>query len=1005
MKKTKRIGIIAISTLLAFTLCSCDMLDGLFNTSSSDANSSESSQKSTDTSSKDNSQGGNSQGQGSGSNDTRVPEITFNDGNLTVDAQGNYCLTRTGGQSYTFRCGYNNAPTGFYITYSLSNQSDSAYCSITADGVLTTKDDFYGTKVVTIKVQMFNASGSVIASETILVTIVNPDAPPALSEFKVVNTKDGSQVSENSAIPLYVGDSLTFKIALDNVDVNGNIAVDSQYATVNGKAITAVKAGNPNITFSAKDSLNRDYSLTAKLSISNNSLVEIYSPNRGDDFFILNSELFFNNKLKAKFANGTEAAIEQNDTNLSYQIGEVVNDVYKNVTFSYAADGVTKTVTYPVLFSNPTALTKKELGFNYKEYGLNMSGIGSGKNFVNSTGNINALVMPVWFSNSSQFFTDAQKEQLIEDVNTVTFSENNDTVYCSLKEYYAQASHGEVNINGFVTDFYESSRATTAFSDQSTNTTYNFATEAIDWYIQNYQDRPIANYDADGNDKIDVAIFLFAGNYYGSVGSNDSYAFNIVFNKIDSGVGAHKYLDSCIFMPIGAFYGYQQKDASRTGQKSVDDLSVRNADKFLYASEVLAHEMGHSFGCVDLYTHDGHSGTSPEGGYEPTGSTTIMNSAFEGMDPFESNVLEWTKPYVLKADDYEVGQSFDIQLDDFQTSGDNLILSPSWNAKDSPFDEYMQLELYSPNGLNAHSHNQVDEVGVRLWHINAALEQHNNGKTGYFPDDGGTTMIASNHYETEEDYDIVHLIRNNKQEEYKSSKLFSKEDLFKSGDSFILEDYQTQFKKGPMFDNRNRLGWSFSVKSIFQKLDGSYSCVITMTRVDKTIINFIAESNFEQTFAQPEGNGIDYASDVFGSGDDLTLIYNFNDATAPSYYEQSKPISYKGLCLFAAASGNGGSLVISIKDKAGKQVLIKKVTVAFNILTNAVSDFKGFVNGEEVTPTKFTGPENPYSGYNDYGRVFEVNAQSITLQNKYTGTLDHKSLIDITSIVVDYSII
>ena len=121
MKKTKRIGIIAISTLLAFTLCSCDMLDGLFNTSSSDANSSESSQKSTDTSSKDNSQGGNSQGQGSGSNDTRVPEITFNDGNLTVDAQGNYCLTRTGGQSYTFRCGYNNAPTGFYITYSLSN--------------------------------------------------------------------------------------------------------------------------------------------------------------------------------------------------------------------------------------------------------------------------------------------------------------------------------------------------------------------------------------------------------------------------------------------------------------------------------------------------------------------------------------------------------------------------------------------------------------------------------------------------------------------------------------------------------------------------------------------------------------------------------------------------------------------------------------------------------------------------------------------------------------------
>ena len=1003
MKKTKRIGIIAISTLLAFTLCSCDMLDGLFNTSSSDANSTESSQKSTDTSSKDNSQGGNSQGQGSGSNDTRVPEITFNDGNLTVDAQGNYCLTRTGGQSYTFRCGYNNAPTGFYITYSLSNQSDSAYCSITTYGVLATKDDFYGTKVVTIKVQMFNASGSVIANETILVTIVNPDAPPALSEFKVVNTKDGSQVSENSAIPLYVGDSLTFKITLDNVDVNGNIAVDSQYATVNGKAITAVKAGNPNITFSAKDSLNRDYSLTAKLAISKNTLSSIYAPNSGNDFFILNNDLIFNGNLKAKYANGAESVIANDDANLSYSIGSVADDIYKNVTFSYTSDSVTKTVTYKVLFSNPTSLNKKKLGYNYKNYGLNMSGVGSGENYVNSTGNVNALVIPVWFSNSSNFFVDTQKDQLIEDINTVMFSENNDTVYLSLKEYYAQASHGKLNISGDVTEFYESSRSTTNFTDQETNTTYNFAKEALEWYSTKHTDKPIANYDADGNGKADVAVFLFAGNYYGSGSNTHSYAFNIVFNKNDAGVGVHPYLDSCMFVPIGAFYGYQKKTASQTGQKSVGDLSVKNANAFLSASSVLIHEMGHSLGCVDLYTQAGHSGIVTEGGYEPTGNTTIMNSSFEGMDPFESNVLEWTDPYILKAEDYEVGQSFDIQLNDFQTSGENVILTPNWNAKDSPFDEYMQLELYSPNGLNANSERPVNDVGVRLWHINAALEKNNNGKTGYFPDDGSISMIASNHYETDEDYDIVHLIRNNKQEEYKSSKLFSAEDLFKTGDSFILEDYQSQFKKGEMFDNRERLGWSFSIKSIFQKQDGSYSCVITMTRVDKTIINYIAESNMEHLSFTPEGDGTDYALDVFGSGDDLNLIYNYNEATAPSWYEQGKPLSYKGICLFSVASGNGGSLVVSIKNKAGKQVSIKKVTVTYNMLTNAT--LTGLVNDQEVTPTRFQGPFNQYSEQYDYGRIYEVNAQSITLQNKYTGATSYNSLIDITSIIVDYSII
>ena len=120
---------------------------------------------------------------------------------------------------------------------------------------------------------------------------------------------------------------------------------------------------------------------------------------------------------------------------------------------------------------------------------------------------------------------------------------------------------------------------------------------------------------------------------------------------------------------------------------------------------------------------------------------------------------------------------------------------------------------------------------------------------------------------------------------------------------------------------------------------------------------------------------------------------------------QGSPISYKGLCLFGSTSGNGGSLVISIKNKPGKQVLIKKVTITFDALTNASSNFKGFVNGEEVTPTKFTGPMNQYSENNDYGRIFEVNAQTITLQNQFTGELNHVSMIDITSIAVDYSIV
>ena len=437
----------------------------------------------------------------------------------------------------------------------------------------------------------------------------------------------------------------------------------------------------------------------------------------------------------------------------------------------------------------------------------------------------------------------------------------------------------------------------------------------------------------------------------------------------------------------------------------MEDLSVSRKDQFRYASATLIHEMGHSFGCVDLYTQAGHSQLVPNGGYEPTGGATIMSTYLETMDPFESNVLGWTEPYVLNADDYEVGQSFDIQINDFQDSGDNIILTPSWRTENSPFEEYMQLELYTPEGLYGHSQHYISDVGIRLWHVNAALEQNNNGQTGYIPSDGGTSMIASNHLETEEDYDIVHLIRNNKQEEYKSSKGFTEEDLFKVGDSFTLEEYQSQFKKGPMFDNRNRLGWSFTVKSIFRDQNYHYSCIIHVTRVDKTIINFIAESNLDQvSFTQPDSDGRDYANDIFGNSDDLSLIYNFNDSTIPTYfYDQERIISHKGVCLFSEANGNGGSLVISIKDKDGKEVLIKKVTITYNLITNATPT--GLVNGETIDGTTFTGPMSTYCDYNDRGVIYEVNAKSFTLQNKYTGTVDHHSLLAITSVVVDYSII
>lgn len=53
-----------------------------------------------------------------------------------------------------------------------------------------------------------------------------------------------------------------------------------------------------------------------------------------------------------------------------------------------------------------------------------------------------------------------------------------------------------------------------------------------------------------------------------------------------------------------------------------------------------------------------------------------------------------------------------------------ILLTPKWNEYDSPFDEYLLLELYTPSGINkyhASSLNDLGKIGIRLWYVDARL--------------------------------------------------------------------------------------------------------------------------------------------------------------------------------------------------------------------------------------------------------------------------------------------
>ena len=357
-----------------------------------------------------------------------------------------------------------------------------------------------------------------------------------------------------------------------------------------------------------------------------------------------------------------------------------------------------------------------------------------------------------------------------------------------------------------------------------------------------------------------------------------------------------------------------------------------------------------------------------------------------------------------------MGDTVTLKIDDFATSGNNIILSREWNSANSLFDEYMLLELFAPTGLNYFEATNsttlgFSDAGIRLWHINSILENMSDGgkETNEITESNWINLKYSNNNQSSP-CDLAHWIRNNVEEPYDTvSTVHNNYGLFKAGDSFDMDSYSSQFINAGKLDNKEKLGWEFTVDSIYQTIDDTYGAIITLTRTENTRTDFEVSTRLDKDIAtQPTEDGNDYALEFLGNNDLFSLVYNFNDATAPSYYTQGKPISYKGMCLFAEPNGNGGSLVITIKDKDGYKVSINSVSVTCTMLTKA--SITALVNGDEVTGTPFTGPYNDKDGYNEKGMTYVVNSKSITLQNKYVDGVDYWSVLALYSISINYHV-
>ena len=467
-----------------------------------------------------------------------------------------------------------------------------------------------------------------------------------------------------------------------------------------------------------------------------------------------------------------------------------------------------------------------------------------------SIGNTKLLVIPVWFTDSSTFIKDSSKKEAVRsDIEKTYFGKNTDTRWRTVKTYYEEQSYGALTLTGTVSEWYNCGQSYSYYGrDPASSTsgapkTSALVESAANWYFSNHTDESRRDYDNDHDGFIDGVMLIYGAPNYTSL-NRDSYsnlwAFCFWIQNPDVQNPSNPGVNAFFWASYDFMYG-SEVALSRSGSNyHGGDTAHCNLDAHTYI-----HEMGHMFGLEDYYDYSSYS-------YQPAAGFSMQDHNVGGHDPFSVFALGWGKAYIPTS-------TIDINLKPFTTSGEMILLTPSWNENNSPFDEYLLLEYYTTDGLNTFdttywymsSKKKYPEgsktAGIRLWHVDARLVYTSSinfykGQVTTNPNlyVGGVhqrvaLMMSNTYYDGTEssenycsvlgreysNYNLLQMIRNNRTTNYKPTDMLSAESLFKAGDSFSMSTFSRQFVNSGKFDSKKDLGFSFTVNAC----NGDYASI------------------------------------------------------------------------------------------------------------------------------------------------------------------------------------
>ena len=345
--------------------------------------------------------------------------------------------------------------------------------------------------------------------------------------------------------------------------------------------------------------------------------------------------------------------------------------------------------------------------YSYKDVLKLMTGADG---YMPSVGNVKVLVIPIKFSNV--YTSSTSLESYHRDIERAFFG--TDTGYESLSSFYEKSSYGKLKISGEVLPWYTPSNPSTYYeniyanSNSNTSITNTLGDLAVE-VLKRYEDEiDFSQYDYDKDGILD-GVYLICNK---NVQKYDSLYWSWVsYYNGNRKIGEYK-LYQYMWSTIGFIY-------SDDFYKEIKGNGV-NAISYI-------HETGHMLGIDDFYDYSANEYKESIFGKKVSKEGKGCNLGAGSFDMMDGNIgdhcantkmmLDWINPYVIT-------QNTTIELNKFSTTGDAIIVAPSFSMEAGNLSEYFIIEYYDHSGLadqNIYDYRGYTTSGIRIYHINSSV--------------------------------------------------------------------------------------------------------------------------------------------------------------------------------------------------------------------------------------------------------------------------------------------